>query len=186
MLCRAFSSLHAVGRVSLDQFPAPAESSLIQRCVLASCISRPIPSFPFPSTRTEERPSASPGSVWSPVSDDMAPPEQTTSRWPTLPWGATAPKPPKRPYSSGRVLDDIPSLSYALHLFLASQMVESEEFCKECDPNRYAIHFESRPLLILGQRAPLFRDGLRPHTVLQGPDVLRGRSTSLHLSEPTR
>ena len=37
------------------------------------------------------------------------------------------------------VLEDIPGLNYALHLFLASQMVEAEDYCKECDPNMYAV-----------------------------------------------
>lgn len=33
-------------------------------------------------------------------------------------------------------LDDLPGLRYALDLFLASHMVESENFCKEMDPVR--------------------------------------------------
>ncbi|KAF9646986.1 hypothetical protein BDM02DRAFT_3117841 [Thelephora ganbajun] len=33
-------------------------------------------------------------------------------------------------------LSDIPGLRYALDLFLASHMVESENFCKEMDPAR--------------------------------------------------
>ncbi|KZT66217.1 hypothetical protein DAEQUDRAFT_675510 [Daedalea quercina L-15889] len=67
--------------------------------------------------------------------------ESPTSRFPTLPWGTSAPAPPRKPYSPETALEDVPGLNYALHLFLASQMVEAEEYCKECDPNREHLYF---------------------------------------------
>ncbi|KAH9914287.1 uncharacterized protein B0H18DRAFT_1145542 [Fomitopsis serialis] len=64
-----------------------------------------------------------------------------TSRFPTLPWGVAPPAPPRKPYSPERVLEDIPGLNYALHLFLSSQMVESEQYCEECDPKSEHLYF---------------------------------------------
>ncbi|KZT05152.1 uncharacterized protein LAESUDRAFT_781726 [Laetiporus sulphureus 93-53] len=64
-----------------------------------------------------------------------------SSRFPALPWGATAPPFPKDAYSRKKALDDIPALSYALHLFLASHMVESEDYCREYDPKREHLYF---------------------------------------------
>jgi len=60
---------------------------------------------------------------------------------PPLPWGATAPPATKGPYSKQKALDDIPALSYALHLFLSSHMVEAEDYCKHCDPKSESLYF---------------------------------------------
>ncbi|KAH9837579.1 uncharacterized protein C8Q71DRAFT_753294 [Rhodofomes roseus] len=70
-----------------------------------------------------------------------APNSEPKTSLPTLPWGASAPASPKRPYSPESALEDVPGLHYALHLFLASQMVESEEYCKECDPKGENLYF---------------------------------------------
>ncbi|OBZ74848.1 Tetratricopeptide repeat protein 39B [Grifola frondosa] len=48
---------------------------------------------------------------------------------------------PSGPYSPQRAIDDIPGISYALHLFLASHMVESEDYCKKYDPNMERLYF---------------------------------------------
>ncbi|KAH9942857.1 hypothetical protein B0H21DRAFT_749760 [Amylocystis lapponica] len=56
-------------------------------------------------------------------------------------WYNVTPPTPKKPYSSAKALDDISALSYALHLFLASHMVESEKFCHECDPKKERLYF---------------------------------------------
>ncbi|CCM00537.1 uncharacterized protein FIBRA_02571 [Fibroporia radiculosa] len=63
------------------------------------------------------------------------------SMLPALPWGATAPSVSKGPYSQEKALDDVPALSYALHLFLSSHMVEAEEYCSRCDPKREHLYF---------------------------------------------
>jgi hypothetical protein len=36
-------------------------------------------------------------------------------------------------------MDDLPGVTYALDLFLASHMVESEEFCHQMDPPKYVV-----------------------------------------------
>ncbi|TFK53849.1 hypothetical protein OE88DRAFT_1654178 [Heliocybe sulcata] len=48
---------------------------------------------------------------------------------------------PKTPYSPAHALDDIPGVRYALDLFLASYMVESEKYCDDCDPNKERLYF---------------------------------------------
>lgn len=48
----------------------------------------------------------------------------------------TPPAPPKGSYSPKNALDDLPGTHYALELFLASKMVESEEYCDQCDPKK--------------------------------------------------
>ena len=40
------------------------------------------------------------------------------------------------PYTHDRALEDLPGVKHALDLFLASHMVESEEFCHESDPKK--------------------------------------------------
>jgi hypothetical protein len=42
----------------------------------------------------------------------------------------------KNPYDDNAALDDIPGVSYALEMFLASHMVESEEYCHKSDPQK--------------------------------------------------
>ena len=44
---------------------------------------------------------------------------------------------PKGAYVQQRALDDIPGIAYALHIFLASHMLESEEYCNKSDPKKY-------------------------------------------------
>ncbi|KAK0205803.1 hypothetical protein DFS33DRAFT_1309940 [Desarmillaria ectypa] len=47
----------------------------------------------------------------------------------------------KTPYDPNDALDDIPGIAHTLDLFLASQMVESEEYCSNSDPNRERMYF---------------------------------------------
>ncbi|KAK0455642.1 uncharacterized protein EV420DRAFT_1644425 [Desarmillaria tabescens] len=42
----------------------------------------------------------------------------------------------KTPYDPNGALDDIPGIAHTLGLFLASQMVESEEYCVKSGLNR--------------------------------------------------
>lgn len=41
-------------------------------------------------------------------------------------------------YDSRDALDDIPGIHWALHEFLHSRMLESEEYCHRVDPNKCA------------------------------------------------
>jgi hypothetical protein len=45
----------------------------------------------------------------------------------------------KVPYTPQEALDDIPGVSHALELFLASHMVESEEYCHKMDENKCVL-----------------------------------------------
>ncbi|KAI8992733.1 hypothetical protein BD414DRAFT_482011 [Trametes punicea] len=63
------------------------------------------------------------------------------SKPPVQPWQATPPPFPKAPYSPTRALEDIDGIIYALHLFLGSQMVESEQYCREYDPKMERLYF---------------------------------------------
>ena len=54
---------------------------------------------------------------------------------PTPDW-LKEPAKPEVPYSAKRALGDLPGIAYALHLFLASHMLESEEYCNESDPKK--------------------------------------------------
>lgn len=49
------------------------------------------------------------------------------------------PPPPEVPYEPKKALKDLPGIAYALHLFLASQMLESEEYCHKSDPKKYVL-----------------------------------------------
>ncbi|KAI0920179.1 hypothetical protein AcW1_001987 [Taiwanofungus camphoratus] len=60
---------------------------------------------------------------------------------PELPWGQTAPSFPKGLYSPEESLGDISALVYALHAFLASHMVESEDYCRRYDPKMERLYF---------------------------------------------
>ncbi|PBK76181.1 hypothetical protein ARMSODRAFT_950584 [Armillaria solidipes] len=58
----------------------------------------------------------------------------------------TASKPPpliKSPYSPKDALDDIPGVAHALDLFLASKMVESEEYCDKTDPKKERLYMST-------------------------------------------
>lgn len=53
-------------------------------------------------------------------------------------WTSVYAQPPsvKYPYNSVEALRDIPAISYALDLFLASHMLEAEEYCNKSDENK--------------------------------------------------
>ena len=45
------------------------------------------------------------------------------------------------PYNPVDALDDIPGISHALDLFLASHMLESEDYCDKSDKNKLSSCF---------------------------------------------
>jgi hypothetical protein len=47
-----------------------------------------------------------------------------------------SPPPVKTPYVVEDALDDLPGISYALEIFLASHMLEAEEYCHKSDPEK--------------------------------------------------
>ncbi|KAK0490235.1 hypothetical protein IW261DRAFT_1430992 [Armillaria novae-zelandiae] len=47
----------------------------------------------------------------------------------------------KTPYDPNDALDDIPGIAHTLDLFLASKMIESEEYCSKSDPNGERMYF---------------------------------------------
>ncbi|KAJ4474283.1 hypothetical protein J3R30DRAFT_3778229 [Lentinula aciculospora] len=53
----------------------------------------------------------------------------------------TSPPPVQYPYRPDQSLKDIPGISYALELFLASHMVESEDYCNKSDVNKERLYF---------------------------------------------
>ncbi|KAF9268387.1 hypothetical protein L218DRAFT_954749 [Marasmius fiardii PR-910] len=53
----------------------------------------------------------------------------------------SSPPPIKHPYKAVDSLDDIPGMAYALELFLASHMVESEEYCVKNDEKMERMYF---------------------------------------------
>ncbi|KAJ7473524.1 hypothetical protein FB451DRAFT_1367440 [Mycena latifolia] len=53
----------------------------------------------------------------------------------------TAPPPVKLPYKPTEALADLPGVSYALDLFLASKMHESEDYCNQSDPKKERLYF---------------------------------------------
>ncbi|KAI0640867.1 hypothetical protein C8Q79DRAFT_993037 [Trametes meyenii] len=55
-------------------------------------------------------------------------------------WHASPPPFPKGPYTPTRALEDIDGITYALHLFLGSHMVESEAYCREYDPKMERLY----------------------------------------------
>ncbi|KAH8093114.1 hypothetical protein BXZ70DRAFT_897849 [Cristinia sonorae] len=64
----------------------------------------------------------------------------SNSSYPTLPW-ISEPTTVKNPYSQEKALDDLPAISYALHLFLASHMIECEDYCHKNDPTKERLYF---------------------------------------------
>ncbi|KAJ6511716.1 hypothetical protein DFH09DRAFT_1251567 [Mycena vulgaris] len=53
----------------------------------------------------------------------------------------TAPPPVKVPYKATEALGDLPGVTYALDLFLASKMHESEDYCNESDKKKERLYF---------------------------------------------
>lgn len=56
-----------------------------------------------------------------------------------VPWKPVFSSPPtvKVPYNPREALEDIPGVCYALEQFLASHMVESEEYCHKLDEPKF-------------------------------------------------
>jgi len=48
---------------------------------------------------------------------------------------------PKDPYAKSKALEDVKGIAYALHVFLASHMLESEEYCNKSDPQKERLYF---------------------------------------------
>ncbi|KLO18664.1 hypothetical protein SCHPADRAFT_899460 [Schizopora paradoxa] len=46
-------------------------------------------------------------------------------------------------YTHGRALEDLPGVAHALALFMASHMIESEQYCHESDPKKERLYFAS-------------------------------------------
>ncbi|KAF7799194.1 hypothetical protein EIP86_010425 [Pleurotus ostreatoroseus] len=61
------------------------------------------------------------------------------SQYPTPEW-IKEPPIPSGPYTQEKALDDIPGVLYALHLFLASHMLESEAHCNKIDPTKERLY----------------------------------------------
>ncbi|RDB18771.1 Tetratricopeptide repeat protein 39B [Hypsizygus marmoreus] len=53
----------------------------------------------------------------------------------------SSPPPVKAVYTPREALSDLPGISYALELFLASKMVESEEYCHRSDEKKERLYF---------------------------------------------
>ncbi|KAJ7747850.1 hypothetical protein B0H16DRAFT_1554834 [Mycena metata] len=53
----------------------------------------------------------------------------------------TSPPPVKVPYKPTEALDDIPGVTYALDMFLASKMHESEDYCNQSDKKKERLYF---------------------------------------------
>ncbi|KAI0820513.1 hypothetical protein BC628DRAFT_1422846 [Trametes gibbosa] len=66
-------------------------------------------------------------------------PQQTEP--PVQPWHRTPPPFPTTQYVPNRALDDIDGIAYALHLFLGSHMIESEQYCRKYDPKMERLYF---------------------------------------------
>ncbi|KAJ7258217.1 hypothetical protein C8J57DRAFT_1451098 [Mycena rebaudengoi] len=53
----------------------------------------------------------------------------------------TSPPPVAMPYKAKDALSDLPGVSYALEIFLASKMHESEDYCNASDPKKERLYF---------------------------------------------
>jgi hypothetical protein len=72
------------------------------------------------------------------ASTAMSAPSSTSATTNTIPPAPPGPPFPKnKKYSPKDALDDLPRAHHALNLFMASYMVESEEYCKAADPKSY-------------------------------------------------
>lgn len=69
--------------------------------------------------------------------------ESVNDRGSSSPWNEPAPPLPKGSYKPENALEDLPGISYALHLFLASHMVESEDYCIKSDPKKLGFSIMS-------------------------------------------
>ncbi|KAH7882592.1 hypothetical protein F5I97DRAFT_1906457 [Phlebopus sp. FC_14] len=68
--------------------------------------------------------------------------ERTASSASLLTTTMNRPPPPvSTPYDVEKALDDIPGVHWALHEFLHSRMLESEEYCHRADPNKERLYF---------------------------------------------
>ncbi|KAI0085514.1 hypothetical protein BDY19DRAFT_438314 [Irpex rosettiformis] len=63
-----------------------------------------------------------------------------TTKYPLPEW---IKEPPtfKGSYTQQKALEDIDGICYALRLFLASHMLEAEEYCNKCDPQKERLYF---------------------------------------------
>lgn len=64
----------------------------------------------------------------------------TTNNFPSVTWNSE-PTQPKGRYSPEKALEDLPGTCYALHLFIASHMVESEQYCHRIDPSKERLYY---------------------------------------------
>lgn len=99
------------------------------------------------------------GSFLTPVDSNLGTPATSTSSETSFQSIYTKPPPIKVPYNPKIALDDIPGIAYALELFLASHMHESEEYCHRSDEKKYlrSIHLLVVTDFLLGNDYILLR-----------------------------
>lgn len=98
--------------------------------------------------------------------DPYAPMAMTVGTLPSsepVPVKERAPPPtPSGSYSPKHALDDLPGTQYALELFLASHMVECEEYLDKCDPKKERLYCATGFGLIQTVKALMsFEDNVR-------------------------
>lgn len=92
--------------------------------------------------------------------------------YPTPEW-IKEPPPPEVPYNSKKALKDLDGIAYALQLFLASQMLEAEEYCNKSDPKKCVVSSMCRWLILqCPQGAHLFRHRFRTYPSRERFDVI--------------
>ena len=87
------------------------------------------------SSKPDSSTSVAPSLLTPATTDDTMPSEIDDKK---QSWTSVYAQPPsvKYPYNSVEALCDIPAVSYALDLFLASHMLEAEEYCNKTDQNK--------------------------------------------------
>jgi hypothetical protein len=118
------------------------------------------------------------GSSISAESNPATDPKQLNRKITDRVWKPVFLSPPavKVPYDPREALDDIPGVSYALEQFLASRMVESEEYCHKMDETKFVhILWASSVWLTfvnLRQGETVLCHGIRAYPVCKRIDVL--------------
>lgn len=130
---------------------------------------------PSTGTTTTMAGSTTSSPVTSVTSDnDTAITPDDTQGYPSYQSIYTSPPPVAYPYQPTEALGDLPGVSYALEMFLASHMVESEDYCNKSDIKKFAIRSLSFHLrqFILSQRTAIFCYRLWTNTMCKGADVV--------------
>ena len=87
-------------------------------------------------------PTASTPSLLTPAvrAHNMKPTNERKESWSSI---YSIPPSVEYPYNPVDALTDIPGVSYVLDLFLASHMLESEDYCNKSDKNKWVSSFSS-------------------------------------------